>query len=47
MVVSGHIPARGPAQLVRVAQCARIANPHPDPQKHDGFEAFVFFSKGQ
>ena len=41
MVVSGQIVTRGPPQVARVPQCARIANPHPDPQKHSGFEAFL------
>ena len=45
MVLSGEIVPRGPPQGARVPQCARIANPHPDLQKHSGFE--VFLSKMQ
>ena len=40
MVVSGQIGPRVPAQVARVAQCARIAIRHPDPQKHMVFQHF-------
>ena len=37
MKVSGQMHRRGPPQVARVPQCARIAIRHPDPQKHKVF----------
>ena len=37
MKVSGQIGSRGPPQVARVPQCARIAIRHPDLQKHKVF----------
>jgi len=34
IVVSGQMRRRGHPHIARVAQCARIAIRHPDPQKH-------------
>ena len=36
----GDLAARAPPQVARVAQCARIAIRHPDPQKHMVFQHF-------